>query len=232
MKVLITSFLMLLMGLSSYAKDCIDLEFTDGSHKKISVKHAEITFEVIDRIVSGSVASHDYVDLGLSVKWATCNLGAKTPQDNGDYYMYADTIPVTSRENARNYNPPFSSWEVLPSKYDAATVNWGEEWRMPTKEEFQELFEGCNWSKIEEGGRTIFVGTSIKTKNTIYLPAAGDYNTYSLQVENDNKEANYRTSNRQGYLSVCVNVSKWYSLNFETANWDRKWGICIRPVTK
>ena len=207
MKVLIMSFSMLLMGFSVYAKDCIDIEFTDGSHKKISVKYAEITFEDIDRTVSGSVASHDYVDLGLSVKWATCNLGAEKPQDKGDYYMYGDIVPATSRE--QDFPCPYIGEKVLPSKNDAATVNWGEEWRMPTKEEFQQLFEGCNWPKIEEGGRTIFVGTSIKTKNTIFLPAAGDYNTYSLQVENDNKEANYRTSNCQGYLSVCVNVSKW-----------------------
>lgn len=234
MKFLITSLSMLSMGLSICAQNCIDLEFADGSHKKISVKKAEITFEEFDRTVSGSVASHDYVDLGLSVKWATCNMGAKNPQDKGDYYMYGDTTPANARENISDFEVPFFGMNgVLPSKYDAATVNWGEEWRIPTVEEFKELYDGCTWSRIMDGKTVIFVGTSRKTKNVIYLPAAGDYNTYGSSVDNDNKEATYRTSNQYDpQRSVCLELTKWYNSVFETRNWDIRWGISVRPVTK
>ena len=81
---------------------------------------------------------HDFVDLGLSVYWATCNVGAETPAEYGDYFAWGETSPK------QNYTMVTYTYEgdldnISGTRYDAARVNWGGGWRMPTKEEMEEL---------------------------------------------------------------------------------------------
>ena len=118
---------------------------------------------------------HEYVDLGLSVKWATCNVGAETPEDYGDYFAWAETQSkskydwdsykyqktgkygssfllkyCTSEPNDGyqwGYNDFSDGKSVLERADDAAYVNWKGKWRMPTPEEFQELINFCKWEK-------------------------------------------------------------------------------------
>ena len=115
---------------------------------------------------SGTENGHDYVDLGLTsgTRWATANVGAKTPQDYGNYYAWGE---VTAKEvyNGETYNY-HSDYDEL-TKYcskssygkdgftdtkttldlsdDAAYVNWGGKWRMPTKTQQDELLNECYW---------------------------------------------------------------------------------------
>ena len=103
------------------------------------------------------------VDLGLSVKWASCNLGASKPEEYGKYYAWADTKGYTSSEShdfswantpyCTNPSTPSSSWSKyntddakLESADDAASVNLGGAWRMPTHAEWQELSSKCTWT--------------------------------------------------------------------------------------
>lgn len=115
-----------------------------------------------------SASSHDpeCVDLGLSVKWASCNIGATSPEDNGDYFAWGETEPK-SEYTVDNYS--YSDRPtMLPSNADAATVNWGDGWRMPTKEEFEELTEKCDLKCSDSGCKV-----TGPNGNSIFLPAAG-----------------------------------------------------------
>jgi len=110
---------------------------------------------------SGKERGHSYVDLGLpsGSKWATCNIGAATPQDYGNYYAWGET---TTKENYSWYtyldgNIEGSSdcgtdkdvlkgvTDLVGTQYDAAYVNWGGKWRMPTKAQQEELCDECYW---------------------------------------------------------------------------------------
>lgn len=128
---------------------------------------------------------HEYVDMGNGMKWATANVGAKTPTDYGDYYAWGET-ETKSEYTQYTYNSELNSkymWEVGPTALgypirllpedDVARQKWGEEWRMPTYYECELL---CNrneytWTwDYDRGGATV---TSKETGNSIFLPAAG-----------------------------------------------------------
>ena len=124
---------------------------------------------------------HAYVDLGLSVKWATCNVGANNPDEGGDYFAWGDI-----KEKSSYYESTSKTWNVDMSdfagnaEYDAATANWGGNWRMPTWSELSELISGCTWTWIYQG---YAYGYEVKSKtngNSIFLPAAGYYSGTEL----------------------------------------------------
>ena len=135
-----------------------------------------------------------YVDLGLSVKWATCNLGASSPEEYGDYYAWGETS-VKSEYTLQNYvfyNGGHEEADVLLSKYnsskdhgtvdkktrlekedDVAYVKLGGNWRMPTKDEINELRYECTWEWTSLNGVKGYIITSKSNGNSIFLPAAG-----------------------------------------------------------
>ena len=145
----------------------------------------------------GSYKGHDYVDLGLSVKWASCNVGADTPWDNGNYYAWAETDTKddysfktykykTSGDSYTNvkyskYNTDYYKGVVdnklrLEESDDAAALNWGGKWRMPTTEEFIELIDNCKWEWTKQGDIWGYKITGKKKgyrNNSIFLPATG-----------------------------------------------------------
>ena len=129
----------------------------------------------------------EYVDLGLSVKWAKCNLGAKTPEEWGDLYCWAEIEPRSecpSDEEHKYYgknkydgdNPLY----VLAPEDDAATVKLGREWHIPTREQWQELEDDCIWEKVYDGEKKL-IGFKISgkkapyDKNYIFIPMINCY---------------------------------------------------------
>ena len=134
---------------------------------------------------------HKYVDLGLSVKWATCNVGANSPEEYGGYYAWGET------EEKSNYSWDTYKWSyhgspdhmakyctkkngfvtedyrtVLVSVDDVARVNWGGSWRMPTLNEIIELINNCTWEWRNYNGVNGQLVTG-PNGNSIFLPAAG-----------------------------------------------------------
>ncbi len=129
---------------------------------------------------------HEYVDLGLSVKWATCNVGAENPEDYGDYYAWGETQTKSDYSWSTYLDSPnrdgnsFTKYKSggkteLDLENDVAHVQWGGSWRMPTDDEFTELrnTSNCTWTWTNQGGKNGYKVTSKKNGNSIFLPAAG-----------------------------------------------------------
>ena len=127
------------------------------------------------------IETHEYVDLGLSVKWATCNVGANSPEEYGDYFAWGEVEPKTTYNwdtykyydgsNLTKYTGN-DSRTVLDPEDDAATANWGGAWRMPTYEEQKELRNNCTWTWTTQNGVNGYKVTG-PNGNSIFLPAAG-----------------------------------------------------------
>lgn len=139
--------------------------------------------------VTFKIPLHEFVDLGLSVKWATCNIGAKNPEEFGEYYAWGEitTKNIYDRSTYRycnsngyitkycsnSYYGNVDNKAILEEQDDAAVVNWGESWRMPTYAEWNELSQLCTWTIITVNGVIGYRVTSKKNGNSIFLPAAG-----------------------------------------------------------
>ena len=177
----------------------------------------------------GSVATPDVqeaVDLGLSVKWATKNVGASSPSDYGDYFAWGETRPKSSYVDGQTRI-------ATTSGHDTSRENWGGTWRMPTKAEFEELCNGnnCKWTWTSQGGHWGYLVTSKINRNSIFLPAAGcrrgtgrynvgEYGYYrssTLSLSNSNF-ARYLNIND---LVYCTDESDF-----------RSNGHSVRPVTE
>ena len=132
----------------------------------------------MQKSVSNMANGHEYVDLGLpsGLKWATCNVGANKPEDYGDYFAWGE-VNTKSEYTEKNYK--FGSLmsgflDIIGSlikKYDAARVNWGGKWRMPTEAELQELCDKCTWTWMSQNGIDGYKVTG-PNGNSIFLPAA------------------------------------------------------------
>ena len=135
------------------------------------------------------------VDLGLSVKWATCNVGANKPEEYGDYYAWGETEPkdfyfwdtykycdgtynsLTKYTDSAYGKDGFSdNKSVLDPEDDVAHVKWGGNWRIPTKDELEELRTKCTWTSTTLNGvRGYSVTSKVEgyTDRSIFMPATG-----------------------------------------------------------
>ena len=144
-------------------------------------------------------SKHDYVDLGLSVKWATCNIGATKPEEPGDFYAWGEVKnkEVQDYSNYKyckhdgsleshllNYSRPVN---LFPCKYniidkyselkiedDVANIKWGEGWRVPSVRQLSELMNECTWIPEVRNNICGFKVTSNKKEydnNSIFIPA-------------------------------------------------------------
>ena len=153
---------------------------------------------------TGTENNHKYVDLGLpsGLKWATCNVGATSPEQAGLYFAWGETTGYTSEQvtsgvrmfNSESYTASAISAD-LTLEQDAVHANLGGNWRMPTKDDYQELFDNCNvtWvSNYKEKGVAGRLFISNINGNMLFLPAAGTGNNSS--VNNIGSNGYYWTS--------------------------------------
>ena len=135
--------------------------------------------------VTGTENNYKYVDLGLpsGLKWATCNVGATSPEQAGLYFAWGETTGYTSEQvtsgvrmfNSESYKASAISAD-LTLEQDAAHINLGGKWRMPTKDNYQELFDNCNamWTTNYNGtGVKGLIFTSNVNGNSVFFPAGG-----------------------------------------------------------
>ena len=196
---------------------------------------------------SGSIDGYEYVDLGLSVKWATCNVGANSPEEYGSYYAWGET------EEKSNYYWDTYKWcngssskmtkyctsssygtvdnkTVLDLEDDVAHVKWGGSWRMPTLEEQKELKNNCTWSWTTQNGVNGYKVTSKTNGNSIFLPAAGyRRGTYLYDSGSD---GNYWSSSlNEGYSDLAYRLY-FYSGHCGWYVSSRFLCFTVRPVSK
>ena len=187
------------------------------------------------------VDGHEAVDLGLSVKWATCNVGASLPEDYGGYFAWGETKEKSDysidtykwydseKYDLTKYNDDKDGKTVLDPSDDVATVKWGKKWRMPTKEEFEELVDECVWEKTTLNGVNGRLVTG-PNGNSIFLPATG------CRRETDIK---YRGGYAQYWSATFSFWELAYELTYDNGAkdgyylWDDEcyYGNPVRPVT-
>jgi len=220
----------------------------------IETKRGSQENETNQPIVAGSdITTHEYVDLGLSVKWATCNVGADKPEENGNLYAWGET------EVKEQYNARTSKWGFMPfslKKYninseqgtvdnkttldledDVAHVTWGGNWRMPTREEMDELHDNCTWEWTTLNGVNGYRVTSKKqgyTDRSIFLPAAGYKANGRYQYgSNGNYWSRSLMTDPYGDGSVICGTGACIRFNNNQADvgWEsRDAGLSVRPV--
>ncbi|MCQ2606016.1 MAG: energy transducer TonB [Bacteroidales bacterium] len=173
----------------------------------------------------------DYVDLGLSVKWATCNIGANRSEENGYYFAWGETKPKSCYDKNsykfRGYLDNFDAPDILDKEKDVATVLLGGNWHIPTKNEWMELFEKCSWQRtIIHGVKGYKVVSS--NGNSIFLPLAGrmvESNLYNEGI------LGYYWSSTAGYSPYNDAFSIHLSAYNNTERYESCYmGLSIRPV--
>lgn len=216
----------------------------------IAVLFAAFGLECAAQTISGQAGGHDYVDLGLKsgTKWATCNVGAAKPAEYGNYYAWGETLPKDKytwesyvwSKNSYNTLTKYcaeksygkeDTLRILVKSDDAAIANWGSAWRMPTRAEEQELFEGCDWIAVDDfegSGVAGRVGRSKFNGNTIFLPASGFYDGDKLYDVGES--AGYWSSTLREYGSNCAYILYFQEHKINCSGDSRYYGQNIRAV--
>ncbi len=192
--------------------------------------------EAVLQPATGTIGGHEYVDLGLSVKWAACNVGASSPLEYGDYFAWGETSPK-SEYTGKNIIARFGPDDISGNpRYDAARANWGGSWRMPTRDEMQELVEECTWTWTTQDGHVGYKVTSKINGNSIFLPAAGLRSGSSLKDESE--EGSYWCSSRDKddvcgvYFLSFFNLFKKNYYHISEILDGRPLGFSVRPVSE
>ncbi len=205
---------------------------------------------MLGNVPGGSQGGHEYVDLGLpsGTLWATMNVGANSPEEYGDYFAWGETTPkdvynwstykwcmgnynkLTKYCTKSNYgyNGFVDNKTELDPEDDAATANWGPEWRMPSKDQQDELCAECTWQWTTRNGVNGYLVTSNHNGASLFLPAAG--NRWDGDLPGAGwwgscwSRTLYSSSPYYAYgLSFHSDYVYWYDGN-------RSYGFSVRPV--
>lgn len=252
-KILLSVAAVMPLAFSVHAVTNMCVEQKDGTIVRYDVENVkQVYYEEAGVTVSGKIGDYTYVDLGLrsGLKWATFNVGATKPEEYGDYFAWGETAskdvynwdsykwceggPGTQTKYCTESGfGTLDNKDLLESEDDAASVNWGSEWRMPTKEETDELRNACEWvwtNNFNGTGVAGQIGTSKNNGNTIFLPASGRYDgTY---FDGASSYGRYWTSSVLGYyprLASALTIDDEYVSYYE---YDRKVGLSVRAVAK
>ena len=194
--------------------------------------------------------AHEYVDLGLpsGLLWATCNVGASTPEGNGGYYAWGETSTKSDYTwstykwcngsyntlTKYNTNPSYGTVDsktTLELSDDAARANWGGDWRMPTSVEWQELYDNTTSTWTTENGVNGRKFTSTKegyTDKYIFLPASGYRGGTSLDTAGS--YGNYWSSSLSTSNPSYGRRLYFNSSDFSMYDSNRYDGFTVRPV--
>jgi uncharacterized repeat protein (TIGR02543 family) len=196
-------------------------------------------------LLPGTENGYQWIDLGLSVKWATCNVGATFIEDWGNHFAWGEVQPKNyyhwitykwcdgTSDNFSKYCTDTIYGEVdnktiLDIEDDAANANWGGNWRMPTIEEWKELLEKCNWEWSLQNKCYGYLVTSQINGKCIFLPAGGWY--IRDGISNLGSDGFYWSANLDSTMTpmACGIIFDSYVRNIDKT--DRKIGWVIRPV--
>lgn len=185
-----------------------------------------------------------YVDLGLSVKWATVNVGASKPEEYGDYYAWGEIESKTeynwstykwcdahpnllTKYNYTDWYGTVDKKTLLDAEDDVAHIKWGGKWRIPTTTEQEELYSHCTWTWTVLNGVNGYLVTSNKkgyTDRSIFLPANGCRDGSGIEGNvGIYSSRSLETTSYMRYLGFD-------SVNVYTGFRARYYGMGVRPV--
>ncbi len=232
-KLFTLSIAVLLSVFSINAQYVMKVTLKNGQEKEFDTSEIE---NIIWPENEDAPETHEWVDLGLpsGTKWATCNVGASSPEEYGGYYAWGE---VTEKSYYSWDTYAYGSdWddcqyigsEISGTEYDVAHVKWGDEWRMPTYADWTELMEYCSYEWATKSGINGYVITSNSNGNEIFLPAAG-YKTDN-STSNVGKMGFYWSSLFDESEPPCAWKIGFGSEGFGRMNGNRCDGQSVRPV--
>ena len=190
---------------------------------------------------SPALNGHEAVDLGLpsGLKWASCNVGATTPEEYGGYYAWGETEEKSDYDwdtykhcsgtygSMTKYNGDLGHKTTLEPTDDVATVKWGGKWRMPTLDEIKELKDCCTWTWTTLNGVNGYRVTG-PNGNSIFLPAAGC--RFGSEVNGRGSDGIYWSSSLRSSDSNYAYFLTFYSSLYDLKGDLRFYGLTVRPV--
>lgn len=204
---------------------------SNGSNAALGRLESKSHVKHIRAVSNPQINGHEYVDLGMpsGLKWATCNVGANSPEESGNYYAWGETATKTeyTEENSKTRGKEIS-FISEDYGYDVARANWGETWRIPTKDEYQELIDKCTWEWTTNENQKGYKVTG-PNGHSIFIPAAGA-----------RRNASQYNANNIGYYWSSTPDNKTthaFELHFNDSIYEvgpsyRGNGIAIRAVSK
>ena len=236
-------FFLLVMG---FPNDSIADDITNPTD---SIPSEDVPVVPNDSVADGGtivVNGYEAVDLGLSVKWACCNVGANVPEGYGGYYAWGETEEksdyteytykyVRDLDGDGNYWDDEDNWMNIGSnisgiQYDVAHVKWGGSWRMPTLDEIKELVNKCSWKWTSLNGVSGQLVTG-PNGNSIFLPAAGSRRGAGLFTRGS--RGYYWSATLYEYFSSLAYNLYFYDGYDGWNYWDYRYdGHAVRPVTE
>lgn len=180
------------------------------------------------------------VDLGLSVAWATYNVGATAPEEYGDYFNWGEVEPRPGNNNCVTFYKYSDAMmeegivdanDNLTTNYDAAATHWGGDWRMPTADEIGELIDECTW-ELSTLNSVAGITVTGPNGNSIFLPTAGRYKSpnFGSGLESVGQYGNYWSSTASGNYQAPILYYQQSDAVHYTHYADRRCGLPIRPV--
>lgn len=192
----------------------INIHYKNG--QLVELNSDEIDYvDFSEKASDPTLTSGEAVDLGLSVLWASCNVGASTPEEFGNFYAWGETSTKDSytKQNYTYYDSNNAVYvnigkEISGTDFDAAKVNLGNGWRMPTSIEANELVENCTWTWTQVNGVNGYQVTG-NNGNSIFIPASGEDNVGWHANENFYLWTG-SSENQYGYASYLHGTSSYY----------------------
>ena len=193
----------------------------------------EVSFKTLEEIIDDGVSinGYEYVDLGLpsGLRWATCNIGAASPYESGDYFAWGEINSKAefTEANCTSYGLNMKDIAGDP-QYDAARANWGATWKVPSKSDFEELLNECTWEWIVINGKGCKKVTG-PNNNYIILPITGyRYGTSSYMDDfgyywTSTPISTYEQFSYDFFFDEHYNLSMGFD--------ERCYGQAIRPVS-
>ena len=200
---------------------------TEATYTVIVMENVSLVAKFKKRV---NYNGYEAIDLGLSVKWASCNVGANAPEEYGDYFAWGEISPKRSYSDSNSLTYGKAMSDISGNaQYDAARANWGGNWRMPTRAEQDELRNECTWEWTTLNGVNGYRVTG-PNANSIFLPAAGFRYGTSLHCG----EAGYYWSStpRESYIRTYTRYLFFSSNSYGWYNAYRYYGQSVRPVSK
>ena len=190
------------------------------------------------------VTEGDAIDLGLSVKWASRNVDAPSPEKTGGLYGWGDPTGKKVTTDLEQYPTPIPPEDICGTEYDIARAKWGGKWRLPSVQEMRELVQKCTWKWVTYNGRDGMLVTG-PNGNSIFLPAVGfvnersSWNTFdddlnpSIQVDGYYWTGTlYGTEGTDVSRACFLFFNKWDEISFsKRTNYNyRSTGQSVRAV--